>query len=234
MQATPGAANRVLALLSKMFHLAEQWNLRPSGSNPVKGLARYRERKMQRFLSASELQRLGEILRKAEHAQLESPYVLAAIRLLLYTGARVGEILTLTWDQVALDRGLAFLSDSKTGAKPLYLPPRARDVLCELPRQDGNPYVLCGRKPCSHLVGLTRPWYRLRKQAGLPDVRLHDLRHTFASWGASSGMSLPIIGRLLGHQHPSTTQRYAHLGDDPVHRAGDTIAQVIATALEEG
>lgn len=234
MQDTPGAANRCLSLLSKMFNLAEQWGLRAQGTNPVRGITRYRERRMQRFLQASELQRLGEAIREVDHAQLESPYALAAIRLLLYTGARLNEILSLIWEQVDLERGIAYLEDSKTGAKPLYLPPAALDVLRCLERQYDNPYVICGRKPGSHLVGLARPWYRVRKRAGLSDVRLHDLRHTFASWGASNGMSLPIIGRLLGHQHPGTTQRYAHLQDDPVYRAGDLIAHAISTAMEEG
>jgi integrase len=232
MQGIPGAANRCLSLLSKMFNLAEQWNLRPQGTNPVHGITRYRERQMQRFLSEAELHRVGDALREADSAQLESPYALAAIKLLLYTGARVNEVLTLRWEQVDLPHGLAFLADSKTGAKPLYLPPPALEVVQTLPRQDGNPYVLCGRKPGGHFVGLARPWYRLRKRAGLPDVRLHDLRHTFGAWGASSGLSLPILGRLLGHRHPATTQRYSHLADNPVQQAGAIIAAAIVEAME--
>jgi integrase len=231
MRATPGAANRVLSLLSKMFTLAEQWGLRPEGSNPVRHIQRYRERRFDRFLSAEELARLGEVLAEAERRQMEYASVIAAIRLLIFTGARLSEILELRWQQVDFDHTCLRLPDSKSGAKLIYLSPPALEVLYGIERHESNPYVIVGREPCSHLVNLRKPWSRLRARAGLSDVRIHDLRHSFASVGAALGLSLPIIGKMLGHNHAATTQRYAHLGADPIKDAVDKIGVTIAVAL---
>jgi integrase len=231
MRQTPGAANRVLALLSKMFGLAEQWGLRPQQSNPVHGIKRYRERKLERFLTMEELVRLGTVLHEAERTQTEMPSVIAAIRLLILTGARLGEILGLRWEGIDWQRGLAQLSDSKTGEKTLYLSPEALEILRDLPRQESNPYVLPGRHHGKPLVNPHKPWVRLCHQAKLEGVWLHDLRHTYASMGAALGLSLPILGKLLGHQQAATTQRYAHLAPDPVHEAAHRVGARLREAL---
>jgi len=124
------------------------------------------------------------------------------------------------------------LPDSKTGRKAVHLNPPALDVLHAIPRLEGNPYVICGEKPGQHLVNLEKPWRRIRKAARLDDVRLHDLRHSFASVAASGGQSLVIIGKMLGHSQPATTARYAHLADDPMKAASDAVGRHIAAAMD--
>jgi integrase len=221
-----GVANRCVALLSKMFNLAERWKLRPLGSNPCRGLEKFKEHKVERMLSAEELGRLGDALAKYDR----SPYAVAAIKLLAFTGGRLGEVLSLRWEWVDFERGEARLPDSKTGAKTLHLPPPALGVLAELPRIVGNPHVIVGARDRA-LVNLEKPWRAIREEAGLDDVRLHDLRHAFASVAASSGMGLPIIGKMLGHSQAATTARYAHLASDPVKAAAASVASRIASAL---
>ena len=179
------------------------------------------------MLSGTELARLGEALASYDG----SPYVPAAVKLLLFTGARLSEVLGLRWDYVDFERGEARLPDSKTGAKTLHLPPPALAVLATLPRLAGNPYVIVGGVEGAALVNLEKPWRAIRATAGLPDVRLHDLRHAFASVGAASGGSLLIIGKLLGHAQAATTQKYAHLASDPVKAAAAAISGTIAAAL---
>jgi len=231
MRDRPGAANRVLSLLSKMFNLAEKWSMRPDGSNPCRHVDRYPERKMERFLSADELGRLGAVLTEAERTGTELPSVIAAIRLLIFTGARLGEILNVQWGQVDLERACLRLPESKTGAKVIHLSAPALEVLDGIERQDGSPWVITGKVPHKPLVNLRKPWYRIRKKAGLEDVRLHDLRHSFASVGVAGGLSLPIIGALLGHSQPATTARYAHLAADPLQQATNMIGERIAAAM---
>jgi integrase len=158
----------------------------------------------------------------------------AAIKLLVFTGARLGEVLGLKWEWIDIERGEARLPDSKTGAKTLHLPPPALAVLAELPRLDRNPYVIVGQKAGAALVNLEKPWRAIRARAGLDDVRLHDLRHAFASVAASSGMGLPIIGKMLGHTQAATTHRYAHLASDPVKAAAAAVAGKIAAAMGAG
>jgi integrase len=226
-RAAPYQANRVLAVLSKMFNLAERWGLRPDGSNPCRHVEKFAERKRERMLSPAELARLGNAL--AAHDG--SPYAVAAVKLLVFTGARLGEVLGLKWEWIDFERGEARLPDSKTGAKTLHLPPPALAVLAGLPRLDGNPYVIAGAKEGAALVNLEKPWRAIRQPAGLDDVRLHDLRHAFASVAASSGMGLPIIGKMLGHSQPATTARYAHLASDPVKAAAAAVASKIAAAM---
>ena len=114
----------------------------------------------------------------------------------------------------------------------LYLNAPAQEVLVELPRLQGNPFVICGEREGSHLVNLQKPWRRIRARADLNDVRLHDLRHSFASFGAAGGLSLPMIGKLLGHASAATTERYAHLAADPVRAANEAIGQRIAAAMK--
>jgi len=226
----PYQANRVLAVLSKMFNLAEHWGLRPDGSNPCRHVEKFAERKRERMLSPAELARLGDALTSYEG----SPFAAAAIKLLVFTGARLGEILHLEWSWVDFERAEARLPDSKSGAKTLHLPPPALAVLAELPRLDGNPHVIIGQKAGAALVNLEKPWRAIRAVAGLDDVRLHDLRHAFASVAASSGMGLPIIGKMLGHTQAATTHRYAHLASDPVKAAAAAVSGKIAAAMGGG
>ncbi len=229
---TPYQANRTLALLSKFFGWTEKHGLRSDGSNPCKHVEKYREGRRERFLSHAELGRLGDALREVEQAKACSPWVVAAIRLLTLTGARRSEILTLQWEHVSEEHGCLMLPDSKTGRKVVRLSPPALALLQATPRLEGNPYVICGEKPGRHLVNLEKPWRRIRSVAKLDDVRLHDLRHSFASVAASGGQSLVVIGKLLGHSQPATTARYAHLADDPVKTAGDAVGKHIAAAMD--
>jgi integrase len=160
------------------------------------------------------------------------PFAVAAIRLLIFTGARLREILFARWDQVDFERGIIHLPDSKTGRKPIYLSAAALQVLANLPRIEGNPHVIPGEKPGAPRSDLKRPWSVITQAAGLHGVRIHDLRHSFASFGAAASMGLPIIGKLLGHSQPATTARYSHLDADPLRRAADAIAGTIAAALD--
>jgi integrase len=160
------------------------------------------------------------------------PFAVAAIRLLVLTGARLREVLHLQWSQVDIERGMAFLPTSKTGRKTLYLSAAAQSVLAGLTRVDGNPYVIAGRNSASR-SDLKRPWAALTRAAHLPELRLHDLRHSFASIGAAASLGLPVIGKLLGHSQPATTARYAHLDADPMRRAVDTIGATISAALDK-
>src|SRR5215213_3805428 len=226
--ATPYQANRLVAVLSKMFN----WSGRRGERNPCVGIERFAEERRRRYLSSAELARLGSALAQAEAQKLTSPYVIAAIRLLVFTGARLSEILTLRWDHVDLERGFLNLPDSKTGAKTIYLNAAARKLLAALPRLEGNPYVVPGERHGRHLVNLEKPWRRIREMAQLSDLRLHDLRHSFASVGAGAGLGLPVIGALLGHAQPATTARYAHLASDPLQQAADLIGERIVAVLE--
>jgi integrase len=226
-RAAPYEANRMLAVLSKMFSLAEKWGERADGSNPCRHVEKYGERKRERMLSAEEFSRLGDALARSDR----SPYVIAAIKLLVFTGARLREILGLRWEWIDFERGEARLPDSKSGAKTLHLPPPALAVLAELPRVEGNPHIIVGNVNGRALVNLEKPWRAIRKDAGLDDVRLHDLRHAFAAVAASSGMGLPIIGKMLGHTQAATTHRYAHIAADPVKAAAAAVAGKIAGVM---
>ena len=224
---TPTEANRALACVSTMFNIAERWGMRPDGSNPCRHIEKYPQRRRERFLSPAELARLGDAL--AAHDG--SPHAVAAVKLLVFTGARLGEVLGLKWEWIDFERGEARLPDSKSGAKTLHLPPPALAVLAGLPRIDSNPHVIVGAKEGAALVNPEKPWRAIRAVAGLGDVRLHDLRHAFASVAASSGMGLPIIGKMLGHTQAATTARYAHLASDPVKAAAAAVAGKIAAAM---
>jgi integrase len=184
---------------------------------------------------------------KEKRATVIDPHAAAAIRLLLLTGARLREILHARWDWIDWERSLLILPDSKTGKKPIYLPAPALAVLESLPRMAGNPHIIAGHGPRKKKgekletkkptegrprADLKKPWAAVAKHAGLEGVRLHDLRHSFASIGAGASLGLPIIGKLLGHTQPATTARYSHLDADPLHRAANLIGGHIAAALQ--
>ena len=231
MRDTPYQANRTLGVLSKMFNLAELWDLRPDGTNPCRHVKRFREEKRERFLSDIEYQRLGAALKAIEADGSETASAIAAVRLLMLTGCRLSEIQKLRWEHVDLGAGELRLPDTKTGAKVVHLGEPAIAVLGRIDRRDGNPWVIVGRKPGSHLTDLQHPWRRIRARAGLDDVRIHDLRHSFASGGLLVGEGLPMIGKLLGHTQVQTTARYAHLANDPVKSAANRIANRIAEVV---
>jgi integrase len=214
-----------------MLNLAEEWGLRCDGSNPCRHVKKYREEKRERYLTDAELQSLGAVLVNAQADAADRPFAIAAVWLLILTGARLSEILTLKWSHVDVDNGVLRLPDSKTGPKLIYLNSAAIALLRTIPRLEGNPYVIVGKRPGARLVNLQKVWRRLRAQAGLDDVRIHDLRHSFASVAVGSGMSLPMIGKLLGHTQPTTTARYAHLGADPMRAASNLVGTKIDSLM---
>jgi integrase len=250
-----GTARRTVRLLGGILTYAVDREY--ISENPRKGVKIGKDKSGERFLSGDELRRLGDALREAETVGLPwqfneganekhrpkkaenqreviAEHAVAAIRLLLLTGCRLSEILKLEWANVDLERGFLRLPDSKTGKKDVVLGAPALKVLADIPRVKGNPYVIVGEAKDKPRSDLKRPWKRITAHAGLTDLRLHDLRHSFASVGAASGMGLPIVGKLLGHSSPSTTARYAHLADDPLRRASDSIANSIAAAIGVG
>ena len=234
LRGIPYRANQVLAILNRMFSLAEAWGMRKEGTHPCRSIRRYREQSRERFLSEEEFRRLGRVLEEveAEGRAARSGSVrasaVAAIRLLMLTGCRRDEILTLKWQDVDLGAGELHLRDSKTGARDIPLPRAAAELLAGLPRMPGNPWVIPGRKPEGRLSNLNDHWQRIRKRAGLEGVRIHDLRHSFASRALALGESLPTIGRLLGHGQVTTTARYAHLARDAVKESASRVAGSIA------
>lgn len=227
----PYQANRNLEIISKMFNLAELWGLRPDGTNPRRHIKKYPEKKRERYFSAAELQAIGRVLCEMEAERIELPSAIAAVRLLLFTGCRLGEIMTLRWEHVDLPSKLLRLPDSKTGAKEVHLGSAAIKVLEQITPTAKNPFVIEGRNPGAHLTDLQPFWQRLRGRAGLKNARIHDLRHTFASVAVSHGQSLPMIGKLLGHTQVQTTARYAHLANQPVLQAANDVSDLIARSL---
>jgi integrase len=234
LKSTPAAANRALAVLSKMMELAEVWGIRPSNSNPCRHVKKYPESKRERFLNADEFKRLGETLVDAERENVEQPHAIAAFKLLIFTGCRRGEILSLRWDEVDWEHRCLRLTDSKTGPKVVHLNAPALQLLQNIERKKGSPWVIPGRKTGEHLVDVKGPWRRIRKKAGLDGLRIHDLRHSFASIGAVGGVPLQMVGTLLGHSQASTTERYSHLAPDPVKAANEMIGERIAAAMTGG
>ncbi len=228
MRSVPGHANRTLGVLSRMLTMAEVWEMRPEGVNPCRFVKKYPEHKRERFLSDDEYRRLGAALRDAEREGFASPAAIAAIRLLMLTGCRSGEILSLKWEYVDLAWGELRLPDSKTGARIVYLGDPAIAVLRGIQRREDSPWVLPGLKDGAHLAFLHGPWGRITERAGIGNLRIHDLRHSFASGGLLVGEGLPMIGKLLGHNKVQTTARYAHLANDPVKSAANRIASRIA------
>ena len=229
MHAKPYQANRVLEVARAMFNHAEVWELRTEGSNPCRRVKRNPERKRERHLLPEELSRLGKVLDDRLAAGLETPFVVAAFKLLILTGCRLGEIQTLRWE--FLKNGSIELPDSKTGERRVPLPPVAQSIIARLPRDAENPFVIAGDVPGQHITDLQRPWRRIRKQAALDDVRIHDLRHTYASNAVKQGLSLPMVGKLLGHTQMQTTMRYAHWEDAPVRSAAENVSEALSNAL---
>ncbi len=227
MKATPYQANRTLGVLSIMFTVAHTWGVRTDGVNPCWKVKRYKEVKRERYLTPDELARLGQVLRESD----AEPEAANCIRLLLLTGCRLGEIQTLKWDFIDFDAGVLRLPDSKTGAKIVPIGQAVIDALKEIPKLKDNPYVITGRVEGQYLTDIQKPWRRLRKRAGLDGLRIHDLRHSFASDALQLGQDLTMIGRLLGHTQVQTTARYAHLKTDPIRAAADAVSEAIAAAL---
>ena len=254
-QTKPMMANRVVECIGSIYRYAATCGLVLRGYNPASHIEAFREQRRERFLNTEELARLGDAIREAETAGIMwevddkkpsakhipkhrrtiiGPHAAAALRLLILTGARLREILGLKWEYVDIERGLLLLPDSKTGRKTIVLNAPALAVLSDLPRVGS--YVIMGDDPEKPRHDLNRPWMLVSKRSGLKGVRLHDLRHTYASIGAGAGFGLPVVGRLLGHASPMTTQRYAHLADDPLRRAseaiGDSLMRALGTANE--
>jgi integrase len=223
-----GVAAQCVTLVSAIFAFAIERGR--CGDNPARGVKKAPVRKVERFLSEAEIARLAAAL-DAEAQRTGNPYPSAAIKLLLLTGCRRGEIVNLRWEHVDFEHECLRLPDSKTGAKIVYLNAPARVLLQELPRMADNSRVIPGMRADSASAAIENAWERVRAAAGLIGVRLHDLRHSFASVGAAGGLSLPIIGALLGHKHATTTARYAHLSADPLRAANDAVGVRIAAAM---
>jgi integrase len=253
----PAQANRTLAIVSSLWSWAEKRRMVAAGRNPARGVEKAEVDRRERFLTETELKRIGEVMARAEadglpYAVDESgpnakhapkpekrvrkldPFALAALRLLLLTGARLREVLHAKWDWVDIERGMIFLPTSKTGRKTVYLSQAAVELIQGLPRVAGNPYLFPGEKEGKPRADLKKPWAAVCGAAGIEGVRLHDLRHSFASFGAGESLGLPIIGKLLGHTQTSTTARYSHLDADPMKRAANLIGEKITRALQGG
>ena len=234
---TPSMANHIVAMLSKMFSLAQTWELVPHGRNPCKAVSHYREQSRERFLTPEEYRSARTALREAEADGSMWPPAIAAIRLLMLTGCRKSEILTLKWDDVDRTAGELRLRDGKRGPRMVPLTPPVQKVLDGIERIEGNPWVIRSRKPGACLPDLTYYWNRIQARAELEGVRVHDLRHSYASRALALGESLTMIGRLLGHSKVGTTARYAHLVHDAekaaAARTGDSIgAHLVPQAVE--
>ncbi len=222
LKATPYQANRVLSLLSKMFELSINWGMRDD--NPTTGIEKFHEEKRHRWLSENELSRLGDALDTHRNQQAAN-----AIRLQLLTGARIGEVLSAQWSLFDLDRGVWIKSSHHTKQKRTEHLPLAKAAVALLKKihdaqTNGSAFAFPGRSKDKPIVDLKKFWKSLIADADIQDYRIHDNRHTHASQLVSSGMSLAIVGRLLGHTNPLTTQRYAHIADEPLRAAAEVMA----------
>jgi integrase len=223
-----GTATRTVGLLGGIMSFAVARQFRTD--NPVRGVKRYTDKKGETFLSPTELGKIGAALASLE-ADGANPSAVAIIRLLAFTGARKSEISGLRWSEVDIERGYLRLGDSKTGAKVIPIGAPAREVLASVPAIEGTDFVFPASTGAGHFQGVERVWQKVRTLAGFSTLRLHDLRHSFASVGLARGDALPIIGAILGHADVKTTSRYAHLADDPVRRAADEIAKSVQAAF---
>ena len=220
----PAMANLVVATLSRMIEQGIAWGVAGETTNPCRSAPKYRTRRRERFLTDAEFRRLGSTLDELEATGRLSPHAAAALRLLMLTGCRRNEILTLRWEDVRLEAHELHLKDSKTGPRTVSLSPEAAQVLASIERLPGNPWVIPGTKPGARLSSLFEPWRKVRARAGLDDVRLHDLRHSYASRALALGESLPVIAKLLGHARIQSTARYTHLTRDAVKDAATRVA----------
>ena len=230
---TPATANRMVEMLSRLFYMAEAWGVAPEGGNPCRFVKKYKDRSCERFLSEQEFRQLGRVLSEVEAEGKVSASAVAAFRLLMLTGCRRNEILTLRWEDVNLDAGELGLPDAKTGARSLALSPAARKVLATLTRLPDNPWVIAGPRTGRRLSNLNGRWLVVRARAGLEDVRIHDLRHSFASRALALGESLTMIGKLLVHRRVQITARYAHLARESVKTSAARVAESIAADMEK-
>ncbi len=220
--ATPVAADRSMPVLSIIMREAETMGLRPEGSNPCRGIRRYRRKGRERFLSDEEIHRLSAWLRAHEARR---PQQVAVIRLLLLTGCRKGEILTLQWSDYR--EGHLFLQDSKTGPRTVWLSEPARTILDALGRKSRWVFPATRRDGPRSADWLSYFWNEVRAEADLNDLRLHDLRHSHASLALRQGETVLAIGRLLGHRRAETTLKYTHAADAMAREAAETVGAVL-------
>jgi integrase len=227
--ATPGQANRLLAVIKTMWKKAAMWGYVPDNhANPAVGVTMNKEFTRERFIKPSELPRLIAAVEQEPDIRVRG-----TLWLFLLTGARKSELLESTWENVDLERRELRIPKPKQGKPHVYpLSTRAMQVIEQLPRFAGNPYLIPGDKPGRHLVNISKPWNRVRRRAELLDVRLHDLRRSVGSWLAMSGHSLVAIGKVLGHSSPRTTQIYARLTDDVARAALESHSERMMEVLQ--
>ena len=227
MSERPGSGNRAMPILSVMMRMAELWGYRVHNSNPCKRTRRYRMKPKERYLTAGEMARLNAVLTRDE---FYCPHVVAIVRLLMLTGCRFGEIASLEWDWIKGRR--IHLPDSKSGPRTVWLSSAACAVIEAVPRYSEDcPYLFPCRPPTRPIDNIGYQWDRIREEAGLPGLRLHDLRHTWASVAAMNGVGMVTIAKLLGHALVETTERYVHLSDRSVADAADRVSGRINAAL---
>ena len=219
-------ANRCFALLSMAFKKAEDWEYVPPRSNPCTGVNKYKENKKQRFLSDAELKSLEDSLMQQLKEEPRSYCTVNAIFMILYTGCRVSEILNLKWENVHLAHHYIHLPDTKTGEGARPLNQKTIDLLSSMTPKEGNPYVFYGKIPGQPVVEIKRAWATILKRAGIKDFRIHDLRHSFASFALKKGVPLVHVSKLLGHRNIATTMRYAHLELEQLKESTNIVNQV--------
>ena len=223
----PGSANRAMPVLSVMMRMAELWGYRPHNANPCKNAKRYRMQPKARFLTAEEMARLNTVLTRDE---FYCPQAVAIIRLLMLTGSRLGEVVSLEWDWIRGKR--IHLPDSKSGPRAVWLSSAARAVIGAIPRYSPDcPFLFPARPPTRHIDNFEYQWHRIRNEAGLPGLRIHDIRHSWASVAAMNGVDMVTVAKLLGHALVETTERYTHLSDQSVADAADRVSGRIHAAL---
>ena len=231
MRTMPATANRTVAALSKFFSWAIRGGYRPNRQNPCQGLEKYKEQPRQRYLAPAEIGALAEAIQTCEADEIITPWQAALFRALMLTGLRRDELRTLQWRCVDFDRSILILEDTKTGRREVPMSAPLRQVLTNLIRLDGNPYVFAGDRAGQPIINTAKPWRRVMTVSGIAPTRLHDLRHTAASMGVAAGASLALIGGVLGQKSQQTTQRYAHLYDDPVRATSEAIAVRVSSAM---
>jgi integrase len=233
MARIPRRANYTVSTVRALINFGIDLGLRPAGSNPARRIKMYRERARERFLTEAEMAKAADAIEQAERLGKVGPHGAAGLRLALFTGARSGEITAIQWAHVDWERRLIRLPDSKTNEpRTIHLSDAAVEVIKTVPRI--GRFVIAGAKPDEPYKNLGRAWIDIRETVGLQDVRLHDLRHSFASLAAGRGVSLLMIGKLLGHRVPATTQRYAHLARDAVSAINDELGHAMQAAIAKG